>query len=58
MRLYISPKGASKAGIDHLSRFITSFRVEPFVKLHRDGSASHCYRVALINSLGFFAGWA
>lgn len=58
MTVYITRSRAHTIATGLLSRAIASFRVEPFVQLHRDGSASHGYRVALFSRLGNFEGWA
>lgn len=57
MQLFISPKSAAAAGQQRLDKAARWFRVYPFVKLHKDGSASHCFRVALFTKYNTFIGW-
>jgi hypothetical protein len=55
--VFINKKKARKAGESALNIRVTDFRVQPFVKLHRDGSASNGYRVALFTRHGHFEGY-
>lgn len=58
MQLFISRKSAARAAAKRTGIATPFFDVRPFVKLHKDGSASHCYRVALFTRTHCFAGWA
>lgn len=58
MQLFISRKSAESAAKKRTGTSTPFHAVQSFIKLHRDGSATHCYRVALFTRTHMFAGWA
>lgn len=58
MQLYLTRKSAERAASKRTGIATPFHSIRPFMKLHRDGSATHCYRVALFTRSHTFAGWA